>query len=822
MSLRVSVFAWAVGLAACAARTPATETPVIIAGSICSDVRGLGPAALGEPKAAKVEAAPNLIAVVSEGPTSDAPQELSVVELDSQRTLWKKAVRAAARPQILQDVVVIVVTTADDKQVVAFDLATGAERFRRDLERPFWLGAAQSGKTVVLTTGAGSWEPRERGSSLIALDADSGSERWSRDVPYALTRPVIRGERVLVVADRADLWTLDLASGRDTGCGSIGGNTVEWIESDGASVFIGANEARVLDRGARPDERALELPRSDLPGRPFFRESSYLPQPANRSAHGRVGVIAPLATHEGAPVLGRGGFYFVFYRDVFAFRPDGSLSWAQLMEADVVRARAADAGLWVVTEAGELSLLAADSGEPRVRSALGVRVTSADVRTSSGAAPAASGPQLAAAAPAEPIAVDLQASLKKLAADTDARLLPARLLAVDELARLESSSASLDLLDVYSAPNTPRGLQDRIEKRMRERKLGAEVLVAALDEHEDFLEERKGAPLRAIVPGLVTQNEARALPGLIEHLFDPDTKLADLSMLVSAIDALGGERAREPLLRFFEMYRADSSLAAEPKALALAAEALIARDAGRLVLEATRDSTLTAPALREQLTALLTAPQEVPAPEVAKVAAAPAPAKPAPVALRTRLDEARASFEPCLTALSARAPKLGSVRLQFVAQPDGAVREVHVMPNDAELGQCLRAKLGELKLPSEQKELVSYRLVLAPAIAPALPSVERADSGAFWSRAEQRAPKAAVRSKEPPWWVDQNPLFLAIDVPPPPTKLLPSSPPPPSQPSPRAQAESKDRTPSPTAAPPQPQAAGPEDAWWEPVPAAKP
>jgi hypothetical protein len=873
----------AFGLAACAGSTHGPEAPVIVAGSVCSGIRGLGADSLGAAAGGAPISRAGLIAALSDPADKDGASELLVMELGSQRLLWKKPVKASARPQILENLVV----TSSGDQLVAFDLTTGNERFHSPLERPLLIGAAQSGETVLITTGTSSWDPKQRGSSLIAFDAHSGEQRWRRDVPYALSAPAIRDQRALVVSDHADLWTLDLQRGSDTGCGPLGGNTVEWLDSVPAGLLFGAAEARQLGPDAREAQGSLELARRDLPGRPFIRPSSYLPVPAARSAHGRVAAIAPLRTSESGPALSGDMFYFVFYRDVFGFRADGSLAWAQLVDADVARAQASDAGLWLVTEAGILLQLDAATGEPSHAQSLGVRVASAELRPAVGSLPlsaaaslpgasaaqpgavahpagvdapgvptptaqatagaqrpatqadatastapsaprtpatkstnspeapaaqlvaaaplaasataplAASGasasqadashpaaaltqaPMTSAAAPASPASwqppkpytptpealARVQANLRRVADDTDARLLPARSLAIDELAALDSPSATADLLAVYAAPNTPTQLRERIVKRLRERTSGSEHLVAALAQHQDFLEERPAPPLRAIVPGVITQHDTSAVQGLIAQLFDPNTPAADLGLVVTAIDVLGGEQAREPLRRFFAMYRVDSALANDPDALVLAARALLARDdaPSRALLEATRDSALTAPALREELASLLAPPPAAGPEQVEVVAATPKAAAPPPIELRTLLDASRPQLATCLDAAKLRSPKLTTVRLWFVALPDGSVRDVHVMPIDKQLAGCLGQKLAELRLPNDRKQLVSFQLAVAPAIA-STPADVTATSEDFWATAERRASKNTKPPQSPPWWEDKNPLFVVMDA----------------------------------------------------------
>jgi hypothetical protein len=108
-------------------------------------------------------------------------------------------------------------------------------------------------------------------------------------------------------------------------------------------------------------------------------------------------------------------------------------------------------------------------------------------------------------------------------------------------------------------------------------------------------------------------------------------------------------------------------------------------------------------------------------------------------------------------------PKLNTVRVWFVALPDGSVRDVHVTPIDAQLASCLAGKLAELRLPGDRKQLLSYQLSAQPAgaeVAAEAPS----RPGEFWARAEQRVTKNAKPPQSPPWWLDKNPLFVVMDA----------------------------------------------------------
>jgi hypothetical protein len=213
------------------------------------------------------------------------------------------------------------------------------------------------------------------------------------------------------------------------------------------------------------------------------------------------------------------------------------------------------------------------------------------------------------------------------------------------------------------------------------------------------------------------------------------------------------------------MYRSDSALASDPSALVLTAQALLARNdaPSRALLETARDSAETSAALREQLISLLLPPPAAGPEPVAEVAAAPEAAPPPPIELRTLLDAARPQLAPCVDAAQARSPKLTTVRVWFVALPDGSVRDVHVTPIDKQLASCLSAKLAELRLPCDHKQLVSYQLGVPPTAAGETPAVAGGASDAFWARAERRASKTTRTPQSPPWWLDRNPLFVVMD-----------------------------------------------------------
>jgi hypothetical protein len=787
---------WLLCCASCAGTRGAATTPVIVAGSVCSNLPQIQPLLTLAAVSGTSSAA--LVALV----TDSTPSELAVYDVDAARLRFHLPVKLRTRPQILGDLVVAV----DDRgQLLGFDLETGARRFGASLERPNWLGAIQVGSLVISTSTSLSFRPGERGSTVAAVDSRTGAPVWQRRVPYALSRPTALGERVFVISDHADVWELDAHTGADAGCARLGSEPVDWLEADASGLWLGAGDA---GRSAQPTTggHKFSLPIAQLPGRPALRASSYDTVPAGRSAHGRVGLISKFEQPHGELRLAGDRYVFVFYRELFAYRADGELVWARLLDADVVRAHSAGNLLMLIEEDGSLQLLSADTGADRGRLRLAARVASADVRAESLSEPAASEPPR-----------PLRNALAEIALDTDARLLPGRLLGVSALAAQQDPLATSDLLHIYAQTGAPAALRERIAAVLPTRRIGTEYLIDALLDDYDFLEDRSAPPLAAIVPALVATHETRAVPRLVERLFDADTRLDELEGLVDAIAQLGDESAGQPLARFLAMYHADSSLAAEPASLAAAARALLARGGSHAALvQAVARASITLPALRATLVELLATPL---APEASQLTAAVAPAAAAAAppellsdaAVQRVFAEHTDDLRICILSELTRNPSLRLLRLSFVIKSDGGLDGLQVLPDHAELVQCLKSRFAGLRFPAFQagRRLASYSVAVhsdAVSAALAQPKLAGAEQP-FWRLSELRAGPLARVPNVAPWWENRNPLFVAVD------DALPASAAPVASPPPTA------GTPD-AGVPKQPQEAAPPDKWW--LPAATP
>ncbi|MET0385429.1 MAG: PQQ-binding-like beta-propeller repeat protein [Polyangiales bacterium] len=800
--------------AACAGSVQEPTTRVIVAGSVCSDQPPLlrrepTPSAAGKP-------ATRLVAYVTDG----RPSALVVYDLDSGRERLRVAGMFRNRPELLDDVVVAVVGPDAAPELVGYDLETGEPRFRRPVERASWLGAVQVGDRVIYVSTSLSFRPSERGSTLTAIDARDGSSAWQHEVPYALSRPSTLGDRVLVVSDHADVWALDANSGKSAGCAPLGTESIDWLDTRSGELLLGASDARhivLTDKTQPRDGSRLHLPFEPLPGQPSIRPSGYDAVPATRSAYGRVGVSTQLKPDPAGLQVAEQRYVYAFYRQLFAFQADGALVWARLFDTDAVRVESVDGAVVVVTEAGQVQWLDAHDGHLLGQQALIGHVASAALRLSSAQLP--DGAKLATPPPER----SLRDALRQLAIDTDSRLLPGRQLAVQALAASSEPEASRDLLDVYVQRAAPSELKSRIARVLAERSIGSELLLSALDTQYDFLSGSPAPPLAAIVPGLVRGRQTQAVPKLITHLFDPNTERADLRRLALAIATLGGPTGLEALGRFFVMYHADSSLGPDSSALIEIARILWTGASTHEVklVEAAAQDPATLAELRLALVPLMAAP-EPEAPVAPAVNAKVAPPKPVVPELLNDADIARtftahaAELRDCLGSDVATAATLRAVRFSFVIERSGTLSQLQIWPKRAALTQCLAAKLAEVRFPafSRGRRMASYTLALRPEATTAEVPARPTDNAPFWQRAQLRGATLALPD-QPPWWRDQNPLFVAVDEPTKPESTKPVEPQP-AEPKSDAPSSAPPTRHAPTA--PEPPTEAPSgDTWWVPA-----
>lgn len=729
--------------------------------------------------------------------THGSAPALVALDLVSGRVRWRAAISSATRPEILGDVVLA--TTAG--AWLALDADTGRVLWRTTPSDPVLFGAARAGARLFLGTGS---RDAAAAAHLVALDARSGTPLWTREAPAPLGRPVARGRLVLVPWQRQYLVALDARDGRELARLRAADHAIEWVDGDVAGLVFGDRELMRLDRrydGTRAASPRLALPIDDLPGSPALHASAFAPVAPTGSAYGRIGVHYALEADAGIR-LQDDRYYFVFYRAVLAFDLAGHPLWARVLDHDVVAAAATSGGLLAVLASGRVLALAAETGADGPAFAFGTALDAADIAATAFAIPTPTTPP---APPASP-----RAGLVSIAIDNDARLLPVRAFAVRQLSALPAPEATRDLLDVYAQRNAPPELRRVVADALQARATGSEHLVDALGTHYDFLERTQPSPLPVIVPALVRAREARAVPGLLEWMDDPETPATMLPGIVDAVVALGDASVADPLHDLLRVYHADSAFSHAPEALVAAARGVLRHDAigGRAKVASIAQALDTSPQLAAALRDLL-GEAEAPAQVSEVVAAVPAPVLPALLGseqIHATFVEHVADLRACVLQELERDPKLAQVRLAFIVENDGSAHAWSFVPNRAEFADCMYPKVRDYRFPAfrRSRQVATYLVAVRPPATVARPAASTSTAATWWSQAEQRAPTTTDAALRTPWWRTPDISVIAIDIPTAPPRPAASTAPP--------------EAPAPTIQPTPTTDDTTNDRWWLPVP----
>ncbi len=480
------------------------------------------------------------------------------------RERWSAAFDAMTRPEAIGDLVVFsarIGTGADSHdEVLALDLADGRVRWRETHEMGY-VGAAREGDTIVLVNGVGAQGGARRVSHVRAVEPRGGAVIWEYEIQGVLGHPAIAGGQVFIPWDRQNIAVLDARTGMEQARLRSTDDIIDWVDARPEGVFYGSKAVYRLDARATSGTRAGSTYLAPLlpaaPGDPLIHPDGFVPSPGTRTARGRIRLHASLQpTPPGEAIaLADDVVYYVYFRYVFAFSADGTARWVRILDEDVIGAEPSPAGLFTVGEKGALRLLDETTGNDRWSASLGAEVASATLDVA-GFAPTG-----------EPGAArDLKTSLTEVALDGDNRLVPARAFALQMLAADPDPAVTRELLDMYAQRGMPSSLREAIGTALRARRTGTEFLVGALQRHYDFLEGTEAPPLQVIVPSLVAAAERRSVDALVAQLMDHETPAAVLPTVVQAIVQLGDAGVVPALRAFLVLYHADSAFLAPPDA----------------------------------------------------------------------------------------------------------------------------------------------------------------------------------------------------------------------------------------------------------------
>ncbi|MCU0671727.1 MAG: PQQ-like beta-propeller repeat protein [Myxococcota bacterium] len=616
--------------------------------------------------------------------------KLVLVGLDDGAVRWSQPVDSpVSAPHVAGDYVVL----HERGGVVVRDLSSGATRATIEDESMFLTGAGGEGRLIALALSTGGGVGAR--SKLVVIDG--GSVAYARELEQALGAPTVAAGMVFVPWATQNVSVLD-DGGAELARVRLTDTPVGRVFRSGSDVFLGQRAVMrfspELASGTREAAGGYEPTLRPVPGDPAFVVDPYRPTPSPSSAVHRLR-YAWGATQSGArTALVDGNLYAIFYRFVFALESDGpGVRWVHEHDADLVGADVVDGGVVLVDANGGLAMLDAASGATRWARTSGTSPVVASVRAS-GVATGAAG-----VAATEPLANQLLTA----AQSTDARLVPAQVLAVQMLAGLEGAEVTRNLIVLCESARAPASVRDGACNAVASRSDGADEVLSALARHARFLEGTTAPPVGPLARAAVTMRETRAVPHLLAHLRDPATAEAHLAPLARALTELEARESVEPLRDFLRLYHAEAESPEMIAGLAAVTDAIVALQgaAAQELLQELADDALTVEGLRPKLAehlAALTAEEPSAADdegeeggeagegegatETETPTEARLPASTTVPVLEATLEPVMTSMRACLTAANAR-----SARLVLDLEGDGTLRSVVTAPE--ELGACL-------------------------------------------------------------------------------------------------------------------------------------
>ena len=477
------------------------------------------------------------------------PHKLFAFDLSARRTLWQVPVEPSSAPHVAGNSVVL----QSEDAIVGYDLKTGVRRFSLDSEEMVLKGADGEGPLVAITIGQGSGTFAKSEAILVR----DGSEQWRRPLDALIGVPAVVGNSVLVPWSGQFLSAIDAASGEEYARVRVRDGVISHALRVGPEVYLGsfhgiARLSGALDAGALKAAGLFTLPEGDLPGRPLLLRDVFTetaPQAADSAQH-RIALGFRPALDGARVALQDDALYLVFYRFVFALSPaDLTVRWVYVHDRDLVGASGQPNGIAFADEAGRIAFVASGSGQ-RVWQEQAVAGASVVQLPDEGSGVDAGGDG--------PTPEGLAAMLLGAAQDNDARLVPARLLAVSTIAKLPQADATANLIELCDSERISPPVRERACGELKQRTVGADHLLAALERHAAFLEGTTTPPVGYLAKAVAALGEKRAVAPLVAHLADPETRSSDLPALVTALGELGEASAAEPLAKFLRTYHADA------------------------------------------------------------------------------------------------------------------------------------------------------------------------------------------------------------------------------------------------------------------------
>jgi outer membrane protein assembly factor BamB len=528
--------------------------------------------------------------------------ELWAVDLDARSIRWRQAADVASRLLVSR---ATVVHTDRAGALIARDVATGAVKWRKGLERSFTrIGHAAGGDLVaeVVQTASGRSGGARR-AAVIAYDASSGSRHFTRDLEGPVGAPAIFGS--LVVVPRQSQWVtlIDGRSGkvladilsREQAATFVRG-LPEGLFFGSRGVFMASDRTAVAQKATAGDGGYLEAKVPEFV-RPLYYHDMYRPAENDYSAIDRnrllwrvqpTGVSARFT--DNAVVVHN--FRFFFSLDAGT----GALRWAfNQPRTDAIASEHTGSSILFATSEGTVKALDAASGRQSYELGLpgagtiSVLGATFDADGFSGGGVGGGGQG------------SLAQTLSSIIWDPDKRFTDVRMFALEELTKLSGPDVTRELLraldsgDVVPSPVLKKAMDVLVARRDRSL---LPVFMEALKVHPDYAEDRAPKRLEFYARAVAELKAKEAVPLLVEHLRLPDTDMEAVREIADAALALGAKDSLEPFEDFLVQYRADPAFQAHPTPLTAAADVLLKlggpRERAQLLFVAEHPATLEA------------------------------------------------------------------------------------------------------------------------------------------------------------------------------------------------------------------------------------
>ena len=496
---------------------------------------------------------------------------LAAYDLAEQRVLWTQPADLKGRVEVGTDVVVYAAADA----IVARDLGTGAERWRHAIARDErLLGYAIDGATAYLTVQKGGAHLHGGSASVAALDAATGAQRWSRELPSGnVGAPAARGGLVAVPVQSQYVTLFDGKTGEQLAQVLSSEEAATFVRALPEGLFFGSSGVFRLSPGTAAGSRKSNgYGHATLPAfvRPVYWFDLYRPEQGDYSALDRNRILWRM-TPEGAARF-RDDLTFVHnYRFFFGFDAQtGALRWAYNHPATEAVA-SADIGdaLVFVTADGDFGALDTRTGRRLYEARLPGEVVRGATFDAEGWAPRGG---KVAAAPA------LAETLSTIVWDPDRRFWDVKMFAIEELARQPGREVTEQLLKITEQQGLPPAVYQKAGEALIARKdaTSGDLLAHVLDAHADYAEGRSAPAVEILARAAGAMKATAATPALVAHLRRPETSPAAATQIARALAEIGATEALPALRDFVTMYRADPIYDGDPTALVAASEAMLA------------------------------------------------------------------------------------------------------------------------------------------------------------------------------------------------------------------------------------------------------